>query len=119
MLNITAEIENMMNVKKILIVEDDVEVQESYEIVLKDLGMNIELFWANNGKEALEMFENNQDKIDLVLLDMIMPVMSGKEAFYQLQEINPNIRVLLISGFSKGNDAVELIQAGAIDFLQK
>ena len=54
---------------------------------------------ATGGKEAVDIYEKNMDKIDLVVLDMIMPDMNGSEVFERIREINPDVKILLSSGY--------------------
>ena len=61
----------------------------------------------------------NKDKISLVILDMIMPKMGGKETFIKLREINPSLTVILSSGYARDDTVQELIEMGAAGFIQK
>ena len=101
----------------ILLVDDEEMVLESGEHMLKHLGYEVLL--ANDGQEALELYKLNQDKIDLVLLDMVMPVMGGGEAFDRMKEINTNVKVLLSSGYSIEGEAKEILNRGCDAFIQK
>ena len=74
---------------------------------------------AKNGKEAIEIYERNKATIDVVILDMIMPVVSGGEAFDRLKEINPNVRVLLSTGYSLEGEASKILSRGCAGFIQK
>ena len=74
---------------------------------------------AHSGIEALEIYENNKDKIDLVILDMIMPDMSGGEVFDKLMELDPNVKMLLSSGYSIDGQATEILERGCDAFIQK
>ncbi len=74
---------------------------------------------ASDGHECVEIFRENPGKIDLVLLDMVMPEMNGHDAFFALKEIDPNVKVLLSSGYVKEEDARDVLNAGAAGFLQK
>ncbi|MBW1753839.1 MAG: response regulator, partial [Deltaproteobacteria bacterium] len=60
-----------------------------------------------------------QQEIDLIILDMIMPNMAGSKTFDQLKEINPNIKVLLSSGYSIDGLATEILERGCNGFIQK
>ena len=101
----------------VLFVDDEEMVLESGEELLKHLGYEVLL--ANDGQEALELYKQNQDKIDLVLLDMVMPVMGGGEAFDRIKEINTNVKVLLSSGYSLEGEAKEILKRGCDAFIQK
>ena len=74
---------------------------------------------AKNGKEAVEVYKNNQNKIDIVILDMIMPDMGGSRVYERLKETNPDIKVLLSSGYSIDGQAQEIIDRGCNGFIQK
>ena len=74
---------------------------------------------ARGGKEAIEIYKKNQDTIDIVILDMIMPGVGGGEAYDRMKEINPNIKVLLSSGYSIDGQATEILKRGCDGFIQK
>ena len=82
----------------VLLVDDEEMVLEVGEELLTHLGYEVLL--AENGQEALELYKKNQNEIDLVLLDMVMPVMGGGETFDRMKEIDTNVKVLLSSGYS-------------------
>ena len=85
--------------------------------MLKELGYKV--LTAKSGKEAIEIYNKNKDKIDMVILDMIMPDMSGSHTFNTLKEINPEIKVLLSSGYSINGQAQEILDRGCNGFIQK
>ena len=101
----------------VLLVDDEEMVLESGEELLKYLGYEVLL--ADNGQKGLELYKKNQHKIDLVLLDMVMPVMGGGEAFDRMKEINTNVKVLLSSGYSLEGEAKEILKRGCDAFIQK
>jgi len=74
---------------------------------------------ARSGKEAIETYEKNKDHIDIVLLDMIMPDMSGSDTYDRMKEIDPDIKVLLSSGYSINGQATEIMDRGCNGFIQK
>jgi len=84
---------------------------------LKLLGYNVLV--AKGGKEAIQAFKKNHDKIDMVILDMIMPDMGGGEVYGKLKEIDPDIKVLLSSGYSLNEQATEILGRGCSGFIQK
>jgi CheY-like chemotaxis protein len=85
--------------------------------MLKKLGYQVVL--AESGRTALKLFEKMRDKIDLVILDMIMPDMGGSETFDQLKAMAPDIKVLLSSGYSIDGQASEIMKRGCNGFIQK
>jgi DNA-binding NtrC family response regulator len=74
---------------------------------------------ARNGEEALRIFREHQARVDLVLLDLTMPVMGGLECFRQMRALDPGVRVVISSGFSSESSAAEMLREGAVDYLAK
>jgi signal transduction histidine kinase/CheY-like chemotaxis protein len=103
--------------KSVLLVDDDSMVAEVGALMLEELGYRVHV--ALGGEAALELFKKHRHDIHLVLLDMIMPGLSGGETFRLLKEIDPSVRVLLTSGFSIEGEAQELINEGCLGFLNK
>jgi signal transduction histidine kinase/FixJ family two-component response regulator len=101
----------------VLFIDDEDMVLDVGSKMIKGLGY--EVMTAAGGKQGLEIYEQNRDKIDLVILDMIMPDFSGKETFDILQRINPSVRVLLSSGYSLEGQANEIMEKGCKAFIQK
>jgi two-component system cell cycle sensor histidine kinase/response regulator CckA len=101
----------------ILLVDDEKMIIEVSQQMLITLGYTV--FLANSGREAVEIFEQKENKIDLVILDMIMPEMGGSETFELLKEINPDIKVLLSSGYSIDGLAKTILAKGCDGFIQK
>ena len=87
------------------------------EQMLKKLGYKV--IPAESGKEALEIFSKDPEKIDLVLLDMVMPDISGGETYTKLKEIDETVKVLLSSGYSLDGQAREIMDRGCNGFIQK
>ena len=82
-------------------------------------GLGYMVLTATGGRKGLQIYEKDKDKINLVILDMIMPDFSGKDTFDILQRINPSVRVLLSSGYSLDGQAKEIIENGCKGFIQK
>lgn len=101
----------------ILFVDDEPPVLDVGVQILKNLGYTV--FAAGCGKEAIKVYKKNKGKIDLVILDMIMPEIGGGEVYDRLKEIDPNIKVLLSSGYSINGQAKEILKRGCDDFIQK
>ncbi len=100
----------------ILICDDEIDIQKVLGIMVKSKG--IEVLFADNGEEAIEVYKNNTYAIKLVILDLSMPVMSGQETLEQLKLLNPSLPILIISGYPK--DELEgFDNYTMIDFLQK
>ena len=101
----------------ILVIDDETMIVEIGETLLTELGYSV--LTANGGKAALEIYNSHYEQIDLVILDMIMPIMSGSETFAQLKTINPDARILLSSGYSIDGQASDLMKQGCSGFIQK
>ncbi|MBN2340206.1 MAG: PAS domain S-box protein [Deltaproteobacteria bacterium] len=101
----------------VLFVDDDDIICELAETILRSLGYQVSV--CRNGAEALRFYERNWRSVDLVVLDMVMPIMTGKDAFIAMKAINPNIIVVVSSGYSVSGEAQELLEMGAADFIQK
>ncbi|MEA2102437.1 MAG: PAS domain S-box protein [Thermodesulfobacteriota bacterium] len=84
--------------ERILYVDDEEAILRSSEQMLKRLGY--EVTTSKNGRDALEIFENNPDRFDLVITDQTMPLMTGMELSQRIMEIRPEIPVILCTGFS-------------------
>ncbi len=102
---------------KILLVDDERMIINVGRRMLEKLGYTV--FTAENGQEAIQAYQENKDRIDMVILDMIMPGMNGGEVFEKFKEINPGVRVLLSSGYSINGQAVHILERGCKGFIQK
>jgi PAS domain S-box-containing protein len=101
----------------VLFVDDEDMIVGIGEKTLKRMGYDV--ITAKNGKEAIELYKEHKAKVDIVVLDMIMPEMGGGETFDRLKEINPNVKVLLSSGYSIEGQANEILKRGCDGFIQK
>jgi CheY-like chemotaxis protein len=81
--------------------------------------MGYTVLGAAGGTEAIQMFEEHAYNIDLVILDMIMPGMGGGKTFDAIKTIDPDVRVLLSSGYSEDSQAKEILKRGCAGFIQK
>ena len=80
---------------------------------------NYRVIKASNGKDALELYEKHREEIGLVVLDLLMPVMGGKECLQALLSMDPRARVLLVSGFTQDGETKEALDSGARGFIGK
>ncbi len=101
----------------ILIVDDEEVIRNNASELLSELGYTSIL--ANDGEDAVEIVKNKDTAFTLVLMDMIMPKVSGSQAFEEIHMIDPDLRVVICSGFSKDDSVNLLLQKGAAGFLQK
>lgn len=101
----------------VLLVDDENLIADTGEQMLKILGYKVLL--ARGGQDALEQYENNKENIGIVILDMVMPDMGGGETYDRMKEIDPDVKVLLSSGYSIDGEASEILQRGCNAFIQK
>ena len=101
----------------VLLVDDEDIVLYSGEQMLAKLGYAV--LTARSGGEALSIYQENKDSIDLVLLDMVMPDMGGGATYDRLKELNNDVKVLLSSGYSLNSQATEIMNKGCAGFIQK
>jgi CheY-like chemotaxis protein len=101
----------------ILVVDDEAQIVKVCARLLQKFGY--EVLTAAGGKEAIELVRRYGATISLVLLDMTMPEMSGRQTYEALQKLVPGIKVLLASGYSVEEQAQELLDGGCSGFIQK
>ena len=101
----------------VLLVDDEEMITEVAEEMLKMMGYKV--FVANNSEEAVSTYLANKDKIDLIILDMIMPDVGGGKTYDLLREVDPDVKVLLCSGYSISGLATEIMERGCDGFIQK
>jgi CheY-like chemotaxis protein len=101
----------------ILLVDDEASIIEVCRDILISLGYKI--FTAKSGQEAITIYALNKDKIDLVILDMIMPGLNGGETYNQIKSINPEAKVILSTGYSGGEQAQKILDKGCQGLIQK
>jgi len=101
----------------ILLIDDEEMILHVGQELLRALGYRT--LTAPDGKEAVEIYRKNREAVDLVILDMVMPRLGGGEVFDQLKEINPEVKVLLSSGYSIDGEAAKILDRGCNGFIQK
>lgn len=111
------EIINHTGSGRLLVIDDELLIRDTLENMLKS--MSYDVVTASNGFEGLEQFRKYCGEIKAVFLDIIMPVMNGKETLMSLKKINPELPVIVISGFTTAAAVREILALGAYGFLQK
>jgi PAS domain S-box-containing protein len=101
----------------ILLIDDEKMIIDVGQELLQELGYDV--LTATSGKEAVEIYRQKSTRIDLVIMDLIMPGMSGGETYDRLKEINSHIKVLLSSGYSINGQAAKIMERGCDGFIQK
>jgi two-component system cell cycle sensor histidine kinase/response regulator CckA len=100
-----------------LVIEDEDVIRKSVEKILKAVGYNV--LSSANGAGGLDYYKSRHKEISVVLLDMVMPKESGKQVFIEMRKINPEVKVILMSGFRKDQRVQEVLAMGVKGFLQK
>ena len=100
----------------VLFADDDEMCLDVSVQMLQKIGYTV--LEARDGKEAIKVYENNKDRVDLVILDMRMPY-NGGHTFEQLRKINADLKIIITSGYTKDYGVRELEKQGCNGFLQK
>ncbi len=103
--------------RTVLAVDDESTVLALARDILEMHGYKV--LTARNGEEALRLYRGHAKEVDLVLLDLTMPLMDGLECFHQMQRIDPEVRVVVASGFSSESTASEILRQGALGYVPK
>jgi PAS domain S-box-containing protein len=101
----------------VLVVDDEETVRTVAARMLERLGFSVML--ANDGREGMETFRANPTRFSLILLDLTMPHLDGEETFRQMRMLNPNVRVILTSGFNQQEAVNRFTGKGLAGFIQK
>ena len=101
----------------VLLVDDEEIVLGVGKQMLERLGYSV--ITAGSGQEAVDVYENNRELVDLVLLDMVMPGMEAGDTYDKLKAINPAIKVMLSSGYNLDHKASAILDRGCNGFIQK
>ncbi|MCJ7614931.1 MAG: PAS domain S-box protein [Desulfobacterales bacterium] len=101
----------------VLLVDDEEDIVEVGQRLLEALGYRALI--AKGGEEAIEIYRKNRKHIDIVVLDMVMPNIGGGKAYDRMKEIDPDVKVLLSSGYSIDGEANEILKRGCNGFIQK
>ncbi|MFA6617628.1 MAG: response regulator [Candidatus Neomarinimicrobiota bacterium] len=101
----------------ILIIDDEAPIRKMLRKTLEYVGFDV--LEAKSGRLGLKTFEEEQDKITAIILDVIMPEMDGVEVYRELIKIDPKARVLISTGYASSHQTMELEKMGVKNFLQK
>ncbi len=107
----------MLPQTNILVIDDEQIMRDGCSRILSKDGWSV--FTAENGKKGLEEIQGRPESLDVILLDLMMPGMSGMEVLDQVRTIDPNLLVIVITGYATVESAVEAMKKGAYDFIPK
>lgn len=103
--------------QRILIVEDEQQMQDLMRELLESNGFAV--YVVTNGRDAIDYYKNNRDSISLVVLDVMLPELDGRETYYELKKINDRIKVFFCTGFASLIEIQSLIEKENLHALQK
>lgn len=103
--------------RKVLVVDDEPDILRLNRYILESKDFSV--LEAGNGQEAVNLFERNADDLELVVLDLTMPVMDGMDTFEHIKKIKPDIKVLLVTGYDDMWDLDSIIEQENIEILKK
>jgi len=106
----------LSNPMKVLVCDDSLLIRRQLKDALEKLG-GVEVYEASNGEEAVEIYKENFP--ELVLLDLVMPVLNGLDCLKQIKEIDDNASVVMITSTGTKENLRKALELGAIDFIQK
>ena len=101
----------------ILVVEDNAATAQAVADTLESLDYSV--LSAKNGREALELYQSARVRVHLVFTDLVMPEMGGMQLYRALRELNPNVKVVLTTGYPLGTGTKELLGEGNLSWIQK
>ena len=103
--------------KKILVIDDEEIVRDIAAEILNSLGYDV--VTAVDGEEEVRMYQEEGGNFDLVVIDMVMPKLGGRDCFRELKKINPDVRAILSTGYGINGKAQEILDEGVMGFIQK
>jgi len=101
----------------ILVVDDEEPIRSLAKEILETHGYRVML--AEDGLEAVDVYKEHNGNIGMVILDMVMPKMGGRQTFLRLRALNPAVKALLSTGYSQDGKAQEILEKGVMGFIQK
>lgn len=105
---------NESSSKQLLVIDDEEAVREAVVDILEMIGVDV--LEAANGQIGVDLYTAHRDKIGAVLLDMQMPIMNGEETFHALRAFDPNIKVIVSSGYSETETMQHFVGQGLAAF---
>jgi len=79
----------------------------------------MKVYTAGDGRAGVDIYQRHKKDIDLIVMDMVMPIMDGRAAFKEIRKINPKQKIFIISGYSQREDLQDILDNGAVGFLRK
>ena len=100
----------------ILVAEDD---DSNFKLIKAIIGKKCEILWAKNGEDIVNLFEENRDKAEAILMDIKMPNINGLDATKAIREMSASVPVIAVSAYAYEKDKIAAIESGCNEFLTK
>ena len=100
----------------ILVAEDD---DSNFKLIKAIIGKKCEILWAKNGEDIVNLFEENRDKAEAILMDIKMPKINGLDATKAIREMSASVPVIAVSAYAYEKDKIAAIESGCNEFLTK
>jgi nitrogen-specific signal transduction histidine kinase len=113
----TGPLKSLVGRGRILLVDDEPFVRESSTALLQQLGY--EVVTVEDGRQAVAYYRDHSDEIDLIILDLVMPRLGGRETFHALKSIDPSVRVVISTGYGHNEVVQALLDEGMAGFVPK
>lgn len=107
----------MQKKRTVLLVDDEEMIIQVAQRMLERMGCSV--LTARSGKEAVDLFHANHDRIACVILDMVLPDLNGLQIYDQLKAVNPSVKVLITTGYDMTSDVSEALHRGCSGYMQK
>jgi CheY-like chemotaxis protein/signal transduction histidine kinase len=101
----------------VLVVDDEYNIRTMMKEIMEMAGMKV--YTAGDGRAGVDIYQRHKKDIDLIVMDMVMPIMDGRAAFNEIRKINPKQKIFIISGYSQREDLQDILDNGAVGFLRK
>ncbi|OGB67458.1 MAG: hypothetical protein A2Y94_06215 [Caldithrix sp. RBG_13_44_9] len=101
----------------VLVVDDEYNIRSMMKEIMEMSGLKV--FTAGDGRAGVDIYQRHKKDIDLIIMDMVMPIMDGRAAFNEIRKINPKQKIFIISGYSQREDLLDILENGAVGFLRK
>ena len=108
---------SVLSGRVILVAEDEAPMRDLAEAILVKQGARV--LMAVDGAQAIELYSARRAEIDLVILDLIMPKLHGTSVFHELRKLEPNVKILLCSGYSESSEVIKIMGEREVSFIQK
>ncbi len=101
----------------VLVVDDEYNIRSMMKEIMESSGLRV--LTAGDGRAGLDIYQRHKKDIDLIIMDIIMPIMDGRTAFNEIRKINPKQKIFIISGYVEQKDLQDMLDKGAVGYLHK